>query len=217
MRKYRISSVLNILMALTVICALAVMMLGRVYSGAMAVSGPGVFRFFTIDSNVLLMAAAIVYAVFDARVIRGELSGVPEAVWIFKLAATVSVTVTLLVTVCFLAPMSSNGYLSLFLGSNLYFHLLIPLCAICTLIFAESRRGVKMKKIYYCLIPTVIYAGYYAANVFSHAENGVVPRQYDWYGFVQGGIRLWPVPVIALSALTLILGWLLWRASAVKT
>lgn len=216
MKKYRISCVLNILMAAAVLYALLTMMLGRGPGGALTGTGLRVFRFFTVDSNVLLMLAAAAYAVSDIRVISGKAEDVPEVMYIIKLTATVSVSVTMLVTVFFLAPLSARGFWSLFMGSNLYFHLLVPLTAVLTLILTEKRAPVAREKVMYCLIPTAVYALCYAANLFAHAENGKVDRMYDWYGFVQNGLDTWPLPVIVMLVVTLLAGVGLWKLSTGK-
>lgn len=216
MKKYKISCGLNILMAAAVLHALISMMMGRGAGGALTNTGFRVFKYFTIDSNVLLMLAAAAYALADIRVICGRTKDVSEAMYIVKLVATVSVSVTMLVTVFFLAPLFAGGFWSLFMGSNLYFHLLVPLTAILTLILTEKRPAVAREKVIYCLIPTAVYALYYALNLFAHAENGKVDKIYDWYGFVQRGLDTWPLPVIVMLTVTLLAGVGLWKLSAGK-
>ena len=35
----------------------------------------------------------------------------------------------------------------------------------------------------------VLYAVYYITNLLLHLENGQVDPKYDWYWFVQGGMK----------------------------
>ena len=88
------------------------------------------FKYFTVDSNVLAGLAALIFIVFQVLVARGKITAIPKAIYALKLAGTAGVTLTMLVTICFLIPQFGEHWYILFMNNNLFFHLMIPLlCA----------------------------------------------------------------------------------------
>ena len=81
------------------------------------------FRFFTVLSNTFCAVAALMMAVSQLG------DGVPQPVLQIKYMATVSVTVTLLTVLLFLAP-TQGGYIKWLSGDFFYIHLLGPVLAI---------------------------------------------------------------------------------------
>lgn len=76
--------------------------------GNMAVSGTRCFMFFTIDSNILMAIASFVSIVCLIKQLKDQSYRFPVAVTVFHLIATVGVTITFLVVLFFLGPIS--GY-----------------------------------------------------------------------------------------------------------
>ncbi len=159
------------------------------------------FCFFTVLSNVFLAISCAIVLFFDVKNAVHDEYKLP--VWAFKVkfAATVSVTVTMLTVIFFLAPISAfsgRGYFALFTGNNLYLHFLSPLLALITFIFFESIEEFGKKDALLGIIPTAAYSVVYIIMVvFIGEENGGWPA---FYGFTFGG-RLWLSPVSAVLLL----------------
>ena len=110
------------------------------------------FLYYTNWSNILAVVGAIasLYCLFKG--IR-----IPKALAIFKLAATLMLTVTMLVVVFVLAP--TIGWHVLFdLGGMIFLHLLIPLLAIVDFLYLSDMDPFSRRDVVYSLIPMLIYA-----------------------------------------------------------
>ena len=132
----------------------------------------GAFRFFTVQSNALCGAAALLRCVL------------PDApwTWTFKYIGTAAVTVTLLTVLFFLAP-SMGGLAPLLKGGELFMHLLTPLAAIVSFSFFE-KRGMGLGTALLGTLPVVLYGLWYLYKViYAPADR----RWNDFYGFNKSG------------------------------
>ena len=161
--------------AVTAVCVLGFFVRGG--SGNMTVVGAVAFRYFTVDSNVLVAVASLFVAVFGiVKLATGR--ECPEWVRVLKFVGTVAVMMTFLTVVVFLGHV--YGYKAMFVGTNLFMHLLTPLAALFTLWFAEY--GVKIRPAFFALgvAPTLLYGAVYLWMVifaekwgdFYHLSNG---------------------------------------------
>ena len=107
----------------------------------------------------------------------------------FKLAAVTGLTLTMLVTVFFLAPRSKTTYLAYFMNSNFFMHLITPLLFIITFVFFDNSRKPPFKLTFTGIIPMAIYSLFYTPNIILHLDNGKIDPDYDWYGFLAGGLN----------------------------
>ena len=218
MKRFRIAYILNLCLALLEVLAPIWMSSGLV-SGVLTTSGAEMFKFFTIDSNVLMGVIALFTALQLRQVIRGQREDLSTACYVWYLAGTVGVTLTMLVTVFFLEPTMAPqfGLFSLFAGSNFLLHLFNPLLAIVTFTVFEKTRKIPFRHTLTGIVPMVLYAVFYLANCMRHAVNGMVDIAYDWYGFLAGGVKtVWIViPVIFLF--TWLISIALWRLNRRKT
>lgn len=218
MKRFRIAYILNLCLALLEVLAPIWMSSGLV-GGVLTTSGAEMFKFFTIDSNVLMGIIALFTALQLRQVIRGQREDLSTACYVWYLAGTVGVTLTMLVTVFFLEPTMAPqfGLFSLFAGSNFLLHLFNPLLAIVTFTVFEKTRKIPFRHTLTGIVPMVLYAVFYLANCMRHAVNGMVDIAYDWYGFLAGGVKtVWIViPVIFLF--TWLISIALWRLNRRKT
>ncbi len=145
------------------------------------------FRFFTIDSNILLVIASIVTVICILK------QNMPEWCVIFKFASVHAVTVTLLVACCFLSL--SYGFMPMIKGNNFFLHLFCPLIALLSFIFLEKEK--RLKGIFWALVPSIIYGIIYYILV---VEKEIWP---DFYGFNRGG--KWYIAVIAMTVFETVL------------
>ena len=218
MKRFRIAYILNLCLALLEVLAPIWMSSGLV-GGVLTTSGAEMFKFFTIDSNVLMGVIALFTALQLRQVIRGQREDLSTACYVRYLAGTVGVTLTMLVTVFFLEPTMAPqfGLFALFAGSNFLLHLFNPLLAIVTFTVFEKTRKIPFRHTLTGIVPMVLYAVFYLANCMRHAVNGMVDIAYDWYGFLAGGVKtVWIViPVIFLF--TWLISIALWRLNRRKT
>ena len=218
MKRFRIAYILNLCLALLEVLAPIWMSSGLV-GGVLTTSGAEMFKFFTIDSNVLMGVIALFTALQLRQVIRGQREDLSTACYVWYLAGTVGVTLTMLVTVFFLEPTMAPqfGLFALFAGSNFLLHLFNPLLAILTFTVFEKTRKIPFRHTLTGIVPMVLYAVFYLANCMRHAVNGMVDIAYDWYGFLAGGVKtVWIViPVIFLF--TWLISIALWRLNRRKT
>ncbi len=202
-KKIKIDLVLNLVICGLVIMATIFMMTGFKFMGddiELTATKVEVFKFFTVDSNILMGIMAIVFAKFEIDLINNKRTEIPRIIYMFKLAATVGVVLTFLVTACFLAVITKTGYFTLFKNSNLFFHFIIPVLSFISFTCFEKTKVLTFKDSFAGLIPMFIYAIYYTINVLSHLENGKVSVKYDWYWFLQGGIGsiIFVIPIMFL-------------------
>jgi hypothetical protein len=173
--------------AVTAFCVLTFFVKGG--RGNMEVVGPVAFRYFTVDSNVLVAVASLFVAVFGiVKLATGR--EYPEWVRVFKFVGTVAVMLTFLTVVVFLGFI--YGFKAMFVGINLFLHLLTPLAALLTLWIAEA--GVRIRPAFFALgvAPMIVYGAVYLWMVI-FAE-----KWEDFYHLANGG--KWWVSVLAMVA-----------------
>ena len=216
MRNHKKAFYANICIFILEVFAIGWMMSGfnnGVFSGARL----SALRYFTVDSNILMGIVALVAAIQEGKVIKGkrEEKGKREdlssGVYTLKLAGTVGVTLTMLVTAFFLAPKSATGYFSLFYYSNFFLHLVNPLLSIITFLFLEKTDKIPFKNTLTGIIPMVLYAVYYVEEAVTHSTNGIIAKGYDWYGFFYDGIRSGVVVLPLMVLITYLISLVLWK------
>ena len=163
-------------------------------------------KYFTVDSNVFVGAAALCAALFEFRADRE----IPVWVGALKLAATASVVLTFLTVMGFLGPMF--GYAKMFVGSNLYMHLVTPLLAAAVFCLLEGDVGLSLRHTFYAVIPMLIYGAAYLLNILINGRGSGIHTN-DWYGFTRWGMAASPLVYLVMASITRGIAWLLWRAS----
>ena len=145
-------------------------------------NGKNAFRFFTVLSNVLCAAAALLICILPAC----------RWVWMLKYTGTAAVTVTMLTVLLFLGP--TMGYRSLLKGADFFMHLGTPLLAIASFGLFE-KRGMRFSTALWGMLPVALYSGWYLYKViYAPPEK----RWDDFYGFNRGG--KWPIALAAMTA-----------------
>ena len=146
------------------------------------------FKYFTTDSNIFAGIVSGIFAIFELLVICKKKANLPKALFPLKLAGTIGVTLTMLVTVFYLAPKSDFGYFHLFKNANFFLHFFIPTLYLISFLIFERNDEISFKFTFISLIPTFVYVIFYTLNVLLHLENGKTTYDYDLYGFLDGGI-----------------------------
>lgn len=166
------------------------------------------FKFYTVDSNVLMGVIALVVAIVQFFVFKGKIKGLPVWVPVIKLVGVVGVTLTMLVTIFFLTP--TMGFYTCFNNSNLFLHFVNPVVSIITFLWLEKCFSIKFIHTFTGVCSMVIYTVYYVAVSVAHSSNNVVAEGYDWYGFFALGLKSGFVIVPLLILITYIISLGLW-------
>lgn len=219
-RRIKVSLVINIMIFIITIIASIIMFTGfkfmHGYDISLQSTKIGMFKFFTVESNILIGIVALIFAIKEIELINGKIDDISTKMYILKLIATTAVGLTFVVVFGYLGPISKNGIPSMLMNSNLFFHLIIPVTSMINFIFFEKTNKIKFKYTFYGLMPTVLYGIFYVSNVLIHVEDGQVSKIYDWYWFVQNG--LWTAVIVApmILLITYIICLVLWRLNILK-
>ena len=212
----KVSVILNSLIFIFTLFATISMIIGFKFMGQFEVLSERnfkSFRFFTVDSNVFAGLISLAYVIYKCTASGKKRETLPRAFYILKLAATTGVTLTMMVTVFFLAPTSNGNFLRYFMNSNFFMHLITPLLCIISFIFFEAADAEKLVITIPGILPMLLYSFYYTPNILIHLDNGKVDPAYDWYHFLAGGLNtIWFV-IPLLYAATWIFAFGLWAAN----
>lgn len=212
----KISIILNTLIFVFTLFATIAMIIGFKFMGQFEVLSERnfkSFKFFTVDSNVFAGLVSLAYVIYKFTASGKKSKKLPKVFYIFKLAATTGVTLTMMVTVFYLAPTSNGNFLGYFKNSNFFMHLITPLLCIISFIFFEAAEPQKFVMSIPGIIPMMLYSFFYTPNVLLHLENGKVVKTYDWYNFLVAGAQsVWYI-VPVLYVITWIFALGLWAAN----
>lgn len=213
MKRIKLSIISNTLIVIFTVFATVIMYTGFKFMDGdlpLTINGLEAFKYFTVESNVMMGIISLVFIVFEIRLQKNKIEKIPNWIYGLKLVFTVGVALTMLTTAIFLAPTTPYGYFSMFKNANLFYHFLTPLLSIITFVFFEGTNKIRFRYTFVSVIPMFLYAIYYVGNVLAHIENGNINMIYDWYGFFAGGTSniICVVPIMIGS--TYLISYLLW-------
>ncbi|MBQ7579088.1 MAG: hypothetical protein IJT25_00955, partial [Clostridia bacterium] len=121
-KKEKISLVFNCLIAVFAVFG-SVLCFGEIYIIPTVPIEHGIkmFKFFTVQSNVLAGVVAIVYIIYLITQNKTK-KQMPLFVYILKFIVTIDLIITFLVVALFLGFIVEEGYFSLYTNANLFFH-----------------------------------------------------------------------------------------------
>lgn len=160
-------------------------------------TAPGLssLKYYTVLSNLLAAGTSLVY------VAVGLICGLPLPSWllVLKLMAAASVMLTFLTVIAILGP--HFGWKQMYVGGNLWMHLVIPLLAFIDMIAFVPLRTLPFLATLAAIVPTILYGIWYLAQVLTHGaeQDGIV---YDFYGFTRWGTS--KLPVVAIVVLLVV-------------
>ena len=213
--KIIISMILNIIIVLFVLFAGIIM-----FTGIRFMHGPEVtlecsniemFKFFTVDSNILMAIASLVFIIYEIKLLKKKIKKIPRRVYLLKYVGTSAVSLTFLVVFLYLGWIAENGLFSLLKNSNLFLHLLVPVISVIAFIFFEKNNELKFKDAFFGLLPMEIYGICYIGNVLIHINHGKVSPVYDFYWFVQNGVWTIIIALPLVAGLNYLSCYLLWK------
>ena len=213
-RKIKISLAINVMIVVFTITACIIMFTGfKFMEGDLILETTkiGMFKFFTVDSNILMGIVAFIFSIQEIKLLKGKISEISLKTYILKLMGTVSVALTFFTVFCYLGQIVEGGVFRLLKNSNLFLHLIIPVLSIVNFCIFEKTDRLKFKFTFLGILPTILYAIFYLTNILIHLENGRVSTIYDWYWFMQGGI--WQISIVPpfMLLVTYIISVGLWR------
>ncbi len=160
-----------------------------------------IFCYFTTDSNILACLAGIVIVIYDVQILRGKRTVIPKPAIIFKFAGVVTVMVTMLTCLIYLAP--KYGFPFIFGGTFFYMHLAGPLMAFVSFCFFEKGNRLGFGEAQLAHIPCVIYAVIYSVmvSVVGEANGG----WRDLYHFSDSGSLLIPIVLLTVQEIIIVI------------
>lgn len=195
--RQKISLILEVLIAVMVLVSWLRMVFSFGDNGTISSGGFSNLKYFTVLSNLLMGAAAILNVIYTIKSIKQK-TEIP--LWVSRLvyAGASAVMVTMLVVILFLWPVFKIP--GLYSGANLWFHLLIPLMSAAAFMLGEGR--ISFRDSFFAIIPVLVYGAWYIGN---NMINGIGewPDTNDWYGFLSWG---W-IPGTIIFLMLVLMNW----------
>lgn len=156
-------------------------------------------KYYTTLSNIFAGIAAVIMIVVLARTKSGK---VPVWAAVTKFASAVTVSVTFLVTLFFLAPTMGIG--GLYKGELMFMHAVGPVLTVVSFFMNRDLPEMKTSSALLATLPTILYGGVYSANIMLNGVGSGMNTN-DWYGFAAAGIHTVPFVYALMVLLTYLL------------
>ncbi|MBQ5383306.1 MAG: hypothetical protein IIU46_02510 [Treponema sp.] len=205
-KKIIIAIILNLLNTILTFTAILFCLFGNSETYTLKLKS---FRYFTIDSTILMAFAAAFWTAKLVRKLENPDLKIPEWAYRLKFIATVNIDLSFLTVLFFLAPRAwiTKGFpaaFAFFNGTNIVMHLLSPILSTVSLISFCGDRRFSIKDCFLSLIPPAIYAVVYVIMVC------IVKLWNDYYGFTFGGrYQFVPVVMAVFFAMVFLIAFLL--------
>ena len=154
------------------------------------------FHYYTVLSNIFCALTGIFAVIAAVRGLRDGSRSMGRAVRVLRFAGCSTVLLTMATVFFFLAPVY-HFMPSLFLGVNLFLHILNPAASVLSFVLFESGEEFPMSSLAAAVIPTAFYGAlYFYQTLFVGPDNG---GWEDFYRFNMGG-RWYVSAVLMLTA-----------------
>lgn len=167
--------------------------------GNMKVRKTDAFKYFTVDSNMLMAAAAAITLVYNIRKAIDQSVGIPYWATLLYHVGTVAVMVTFSVVMFIFVP--STGLKFMIEGNSLYLHLISPLLALISFVCFDRGEKLGSEVIIIAAVPVLIYSVLYYYMVMVRGESGGGWK--DFYHFNDKG--RWYVSAVSILIMALAL------------
>ena len=160
--------------------------------------GASVFFFFTVQSNIFIIAMALVFLINEILLLRSKKSFINQTLLYIKYVATVAITITVIVFFTMLAPLMGIDYLVSF--NNLSLHAIVPILAIVDFFLFDTDINLTYPKSLISTIAPISYVVFvYVGSIFKlqYGENLYYPYFFldfekNGFFFEKGfGVILW--------------------------
>ena len=167
--------------------------------------GASVFFFFTVQSNIFIIAMALIFLVNEVAVLLKKKSFINQTLLHIKYVATVAITITFLVFFTMLAPLMGIDYLLSF--NNFSLHAIVPILAIVDFFLFDTDIKITYKSSLLATISPISYVVFvYIGRIFNlkYTENLYYPYFFlniDSNGFLfeKGTMGIIPWIIILLG------------------
>lgn len=227
MNRFRVRQVVNIFLVIAVAGSWLVMF--AFGEGALATSGVRSLRYFTTLSNLFAGFAALLWLLTTRKYSRTarksdsnydfredinensdesnktntiKNSSAIARVESLKYVAAAAVGLTCITVLVFLGPL--YGYPAMFVGGNLFMHLITPVAAIAEIIFLSDAEYTRRDNLL-VILPPLIYGVFYLGNVFINGF-GEWPDYNDWYLFLTWGYPIGMLIFTIICVVTWLIG-----------
>ena len=156
-------------------------------------------KYYTTLSNIFAGIAAVIMIVVLARTKSGK---VPVWAAVTKFASVVTVSVTFLVTLFFLAPTMGIG--GLYKGELMFMHAVGPVLTVVSFFMNRDLPEMKPSSALWATLPTILYGGVYSANIMLNGVGSGMNTN-DWYGCAAAGVHTVPFVYALMVLLTYLL------------
>lgn len=192
----------NALIFVLVCVGTVLMVTGFAEGASLTATGLRALRYFTVQSNLLVGLAALVYALFLVPVLRGKKDGVPVWAQVLLLMASASVGLTFLVVACFFVPVLQAK--DMFAGANFFFHLVVPLLSLVSYVLFDGFARIKTRVVPLGAVPMLLYGIGYMLNCFVNGVGDYADPAAlnDWYWFLYWGLPVGIGFFVVLCAVT---------------
>ena len=171
--------------------------------GNMKVKSYSAFKYFTVQSNLLMAAVSLLMLVFNVIILINGGGEAPYWVIAVKHVGTVAVMLTFSVVMFIFVP--ATGLKFMIEGDSIYMHLISPLLALIAFVFLDRGPALSYTGVLYGMLPTALYAVLYYYKVMARGpERG---GWEDFYKFNASG--KWLLMAVVVFLMTAALGALL--------
>lgn len=195
---------------ITILTALMVVgILGIIFTALSTdfMGGASVFYFFTVQSNIFIIAMAFLFLGHEIICLINKKETVNQIMLQIKFVSTVAITVTFLVFFAMLAPLMGIDYLLSF--NNFSLHAIVPILAIIDFILFDTDINLSYPKSLIATIAPISYVIFvYAIGVplkLEYAKDLYFPYfflNYEQNGFFfEKGFGVIPWIIILLTAI----------------
>ena len=127
---------------------------------------------------------------------------------ILKFMAATVTGLTAVIIAAFLQPTYPD--LNMYQGSNLWFHLIVPVIAVAECVFtSDAASMLSFGRTMLTMIPSAVYGLFYALNILFRGI-GTWPDTNDWYGFLNWGWTIGIVIFLVIIIVTWLVSLALW-------
>ena len=194
---------------IAILSALAIVgILGIVFTAQSSafMGGGSVFFFFTVQSNIFIIAMALIFLVNEIVVLVTNKGFINQTLRHIKYVATVAITVTFLVFFTMLAPLMGVDYLLSF--NNFSLHAIVPILAIIDFIIFDTDINLTYPNSLLATIAPISYVIFaYVGVIFKlqYGENLYYPYfflDFETNGFLfEKGFGIIPWILILLAGI----------------
>ena len=214
-RKMMISFIINILISILTVNTIIMCITGfefmKGYEPYPELFEVPIYSYYTVQSSIFMGIISFIFANREYQILKGRKKEISLVYYIFKMVATVAVSLTFFVVFAIFGFMARGGHIGLLRNSYLFFHLVIPVVSILNYVIFERTSIIKFKHIFYGILPTFLYEIYYTINILMNMKNGGVTLRNDWYSFAQNGLLRTILVAPTMLGITFCLSLVIWR------